>query len=370
MLDGEVDAPGRNREATTLLHESLECFGRCLTLQEEQFAAQETLKSTDNDQSEVRSNSDNLGEAVEEEIWSSIVEPITNQTLADTCLAQLECLRTLCSIQSRDHANGLSEIQGMYRDNLKGKIDTYSQSPQSQKDAVLGKASFLCSLACTRLRLLYTTFSEYEDEFDLAIQTVTCVSGHHEDATFLSLTADAHVDFNTNIEDRLNQHDETWGTQEIDKTNRLRWKHISTALDQYTTVSKLPKPGNLARIHIKRGDCELLRLRLAQEPSKYGLAIKSYKVILKNARVYYDAAKKVASRDASSIETQSDSDEADLKIALTASWQSATYDTLLKYVQSNAGARGVIGRGLEDMRDQGLLSDESWTRIAQALGQT
>jgi hypothetical protein len=69
-----------------------------------------------------------------------------------------------------------------------------------------------------------------------------------------------------------------------------RWKALTTALECLTAASKLPTASNLAKIHILRGDVELLRYQLGQDQPAYEVAAKNGQVLCKNAEKFYRGA--------------------------------------------------------------------------------
>ena len=350
-----------------MLHESLEFFEACLKIQEGQYAQHLTPPLGDSQDCQMSESIAPI-ETTSEEIWASVVEPVTVGTLQETCLAQIEALTTLCSIQSKDFPEEISSIEQIYRNELSVKVNLYAQSPESRTDAILANAKFLCVYAGARYRLLYTSVLEFDSEFQLAILDAESMPRKSNDAGILLMIADAHVEFNTSIEDRLQQNQEIpSGKTNLREINRICWKHISYALELYTLATKVPNVLDLARIHIKRGDCELLRIRLGEEPFMYEPAEKSQATLIKNALVYYSAAKKVMSGGVASLSTKEESDELELKIALTTYWHGLTYVDIAKFAtylrESDIGA---LPR-LEEMKDQGLLSETSWEGIQDAF---
>lgn len=111
----ETDQTG---QSIHLLDEALELFSTCLTIQEgllQQSQAQQTAALTsvsDDDVMDTDDNNEDGGVSIttsestrapQEEQWASIVEPVTNSTLLDTLIAQLETLVILVkSITSSD----------------------------------------------------------------------------------------------------------------------------------------------------------------------------------------------------------------------------------------------------------------------------
>ena len=306
-------------------------------------------------------------ETMGEEVWASVVEPVTVNTLQETCLAQLEGLKTLCSIQSKEHIEELALIEQIYRDKLSVKINLYSQNPENRKDAVLAKAAFLCVYAGARYRLLYSTISKFDVEFQSAILDAESLPRDSDDASILLMIADAHAEFNTSFEDRLQQNKEIQtGKVDMGEANPILWKHLTYALELYASAIKVPKVPNLARIYIKLGDCELLRIRLGEEPFMYDVAEKGQSTLIHNASVYYGAAKKALLRDPALAGTQEESDELDLKNALVSYWQGFNYAEFAHFLRTSK--MGALPK-LEEMKDQGLLSETSWDGIQDAFAE-
>ena len=94
-----------------------------------------------------------------------------------------------------------------------------------------------------------------------------------------------------------------------------RWKALSAALDALTAASKLPSADNLAKIHLARGDVELLRFQLGQPPAAaYDVASKNAAVLARNAEKFYRGAGALARAAGQASEEE----EARVKEALAA----------------------------------------------------
>lgn len=118
----------------------MELFQRCLALQEYQYTESQTQDGTmsddpsmetsdlpDSEEGGVSLTSDE--EPPQDDRWATIVEPVTNNTLVDTVLAQLETLTLLCNlIPSSSDPTPLTFITE-YSSNL--------LSPQPSRDLVL-----------------------------------------------------------------------------------------------------------------------------------------------------------------------------------------------------------------------------------------
>ena len=294
-------------------------------------------------------------ETTEEEVWTAIVEPVTTETLLQTCLAQLSNLKILCEIQSSDFVEGLASIEQIYNDKLSEKITLFSQSPEQKKDATLAKAAFLCAYAAARCRLFQTSISAYDAEFRAATTDIESLYGETGDVVIALTIADAHIELNSTIGDRLNQgHEIQTGNINLTEINGIRWKHITRALDLFTLATQAPHVPNLAQVHIKRGDCDLLRIRLGEEPFKYSVSEKNKITLIRNASIYYGAAKKVISQEQASEEAQEIKNKLDLKIGLTSFWKGSNHAVIAQPLGISANEAPLL---LEEMEDQGFLSE-------------
>jgi hypothetical protein len=94
-------------DSLALLEEALGLFQRCLALQEYQYTesqAQAEVPTDDASMDDARlSDTEDGGASLtsdepQDERWATIVEPITNNTLLDTILAQIETLTLLCNL--------------------------------------------------------------------------------------------------------------------------------------------------------------------------------------------------------------------------------------------------------------------------------
>lgn len=80
------------------------------------------------------------------------------------------------------------------------------------------------------------------------------------------------------------------------EASEMRWKALSSALENLTAATKLPDAENVGKMHLLRGDVELLRFQLGQGDEGYGIAAKNAATLLKNAEKFYRGAKALAQR--------------------------------------------------------------------------
>jgi hypothetical protein len=300
LVDALTSASTRdtsNIEPLPLLEESLELFQRCLALQEfhyseSQAQAEEAMDTADpsQDSMEIPDSEDGGvslssgppssaqdAEAQQDERWATIIEPVTNETLLDTLLAQLETLTTLCNLLVNDSGRGLSFIEEYSNPLLTLKLPTYlnGATPDRTIEAGVTRANFICALADANFRSQRTDIATYYRAVESAWQGID-LSSHAEG---LVNAAESLVTYNTSLRSNLPSSETA--------VAESRWKALTAAQETLTSASKLPAVENIAKIYLVRGDVELLRWQLGQ--GKYSLAIaeKSGSVLLSNAGKYY-----------------------------------------------------------------------------------
>ncbi len=352
LSEGRAPVNNRRNEALHLFQEALELFQRCLNIQEYKFtqarenAAQETAFPSDADNTDVAPSSGNESNSSEEEVWAAVEEPITIDTLLDTAVAQLDTLTEICSLGSSHTRNDLAWIEEYYRTELQGKIDSYKNGSNHKHQVALSKAKFISSISDAAFRGGKLDTPTYERELNAAFSHQDL--DLNKDPQGLCDKADAYLSFNTSVQNAMQQAQ----ANEFAQTGSICWKHITKALDSLTAASRLPDAQNLPRIHLRRGDCELLRLHLGEAPLEYDLAIKSASTLLKNAEVYFRGAAALAESNEDAADEQK---EAEVKEAIVMALADDPQRlSLLIKLQ-----RDVVGAIVEEMKDEGLLGDEA-----------
>lgn len=132
-----------------------------------------------------------------------------------------------------------------------------------------------------------------------------------------------------------------------------RWSALSLALKNFTSASKLDLSENgsvfnLPKIHVKRGDCELLRAQLGQVG--YEPAVTNAQVLIKNAAKFYAGAE----ANARNMGLKEEAEEAILKGALIRGLQGEVSDLR----ELLAGDQSRVGRLVEEVLQDGLVSAE------------
>lgn len=288
------DTQNNTVDPLPLLEEALELFQRCLALQEyhhtENLAQEEAMRDSTQDliKSEVPDSEDGGAsiaspgsEAPQDERWATIVEPVTNSTLLDTLLAQLETLTTLASQIPPDSSKGLSWIEEYSATLLKTKLPAYLTGTGREAEVGLTRANFITALAEANFRSQRIDVETYSRALDEAFSPLDLAA----DPEGLVNKAEALIGYNASCRSfpQISQSREGLLS---------RWKALSTALECLTAASKIPTAEDVAKIHLLRGDGELLRYQLGSEG--YDVASKSAGVLVKNAEKFYRGAAALA----------------------------------------------------------------------------
>ncbi|KFY43409.1 hypothetical protein V494_02008 [Pseudogymnoascus sp. VKM F-4513 (FW-928)] len=248
-----------------LLEEAVELFQRCLTLQEFRFSESEAMRDSMNTAEGPSSPIDDsdggapLAPAAatsspqpSEEQWASIVEPTTPDTLLDTILALLE---TLTVLATKLDPRGLAALEE-YTSTLLVKLPTYlAPSPARAPEVGLTRANLLSALAEAGFRAGTIDAATYERAITEAFSELDLAA----DPKGLTDKADAMLSFAAAL--RTQPVEDGQQQQQI----VARWGALTQAGSALGAAAKVPAAMNLARIHLARGDAEMLRFRGCSE---------------------------------------------------------------------------------------------------------
>ncbi|ESZ95136.1 hypothetical protein SBOR_4503 [Sclerotinia borealis F-4128] len=340
-----------NDDNLALLEEAIELFQRCLTLQEYQYTESEVQaesvptsgslpEDTDSEEGGV-SLSGADSQPPQDDRWATIVEPVTFDTLLDTLIAQLQTITTLCGLVNVDAGRGLAWIEEYSTPLIDQKLQSYLQGTTNRElEAGLAKSDFVAALADANFRVQRIDLGTYERVLNDAYASLN-LDDHPEG---LCDKAEAFISYNASL--RLN-----YKAAQSPEVSASRWKVLSAALDNLTKASKLPSADNLPKIHILRGDVELLRVQLGQPPSNYDVAFKNGTVLAKNAEKFYRGAGVLARNEGLNKELG----DAGVKEALAMS----LYGEKAKLFECIKLQPDVVRGVLEDALDDGLVSFEA-----------
>ncbi|CZT05553.1 uncharacterized protein RAG0_11588 [Rhynchosporium agropyri] len=219
--------------------------------------------------------------------WASIVEPVTNDVLLDTVLAQLETLSQLCGLMLNVSEEAIGRVETYAKDLINFKLDQYVTGTDRFLEANITKANFLCAFINLQFQANLTDINRYAETIHTAYSTINLEAS----AEGLCSYAEALIAFNsstrilTTTDPKVNSRD----------TLAARWSSLSKALKHLTAASEIPEVDNIVKIHIARGDVEVSRFQLGQTDIVFDPARDNSEVLLKNAGKFYVGAKNLAS---------------------------------------------------------------------------
>lgn len=370
-----------------MYQEAFEIFEKCLKSQEETLA-KASFEDADFSLIEAASHDEDteladahIQPASPEEKWVAIVEGVSEDTILDTIIELIVTMTNICALICNRDMDEVKAIDETYHINLE-RIDEYFKKtvhPKIHKfmkpdnanregEIMLAVANYTCAYAEASFRTGRTSILDYDKEVRLAfsperLSSISTGSRLLNSPEALCDKANAEISFALSIQSQLPillAADSLCGNLEL--LNNLRWTHLTTALEAATEASKqdIHEPGILPRIHLLRGDCEVLRYRLREAPCNYVLAIKSREKLLKNADKYYRGAAAFSQNENAAEEEHN---EATVKSAVV--WALLGYgDRLDKLAAKNLDK---LRDELKEMGDEELLSKEDLEVIWRLL---
>lgn len=231
----------------------------------------------------------------QETAWARIVEPVTVDTILDTIIAQLE---TLAQLAKEVDVQGLNQLnrgpdESPLRKTVRYLVDYY-------KNPILPALHLHAPLPISR-----------ENDIKLAIANYNCaVADLQYNAEDIDLGKYEHAVFNAYDFDMSNNPEALCDAGEsmmvfhaavahlgmqCEPYHTRRWVTLGKAQQYFTAASKLPESQHKEKIYALRGDVEMLRFQLGR--AGHMDAKKSAAVLLKNAKIFYNGAKKLAEND-------------------------------------------------------------------------
>lgn len=209
-------------------------------------------------------------------------------------------------------------------------------------EAALTRANYICAFSEAQFLASITHISTYTTTLESAYADLDLSAS----AKGLCDLAESMLSYNL----VLSSHPSS-GPQHLSN----RWKALSLALKSFTSASKLPDTElgatfNVPKIHIKRGDCELLRFQLGAIGG-YEPAITNAAVLLKNAEKFY----KGAEINARNMGLEDETHEAGFKGALVRALQGIPADE----VREDLGDVRLLQEALQD----GLVSEDQLSAL-------
>ncbi|OJD23411.1 hypothetical protein ACJ73_05236 [Blastomyces percursus] len=367
ITDGKRPTEHHTQEASRYLQEALDLFQRCLGVQELRFtegqhqhAMAESGVLDRDERQQANSETDQAMEGTEtgtgagpteltqSEQWATVIEPVTKDTLVDTAVAQLETLATFCGLLTFDPGSTLAWVEEYSAVLLKEKIAAYVEGTDRQHEVALARAKFISTLAEVSFRSGRIDFDTYKNELSAAFGDVKDLPGN---PGALCSQAESLVAFNSAMADC----DQPGNEEALNRLLTLRWQALSSALDSLTAATKLPGAQNLPKIHLARGDVEIYRWRLGEQPWNYTISHENASTLLKNAQTYYRGAAALAGRDGLTEQSREGTAKEALAFALAGDMQ--------KIEGLVASSEKELRQIAEDMVDDGLVSVEDMDKL-------
>lgn len=372
----QVKTEHNNHESLRMYLEALEIFEKCLNAQEEMLTKAK-LEDSDFSLDEAHSHDEDIEmadapgqSASPEDKWFAIVEDVNEDTILDTILDLIGTMTSICGFICNQDMNEcefedgnynitLERIDEYFKKTIHTKFRTYIKpdSPSREDEILLAVASYTCVYAEASFRTGRTSILNYDKEVKLAFSPER-LSGISTGSRLLNSPealcdkANAEISFALSVQSKLHVLLAPDSLCTLDLLNDLRWTHLTSALEAATEASKQEKhePRILPRIHLLRGDCEVLRYRLREAPCNYVLAVRCREKLLKNAEKYYRGAAAFAHNESAVQEH----DEATAKAAVV--W--ALLGNGERLGQLAAKNLCKLRDEVEEMRDEELLSKE------------
>ncbi|KAL5117747.1 hypothetical protein ACEQ8H_004357 [Pleosporales sp. CAS-2024a] len=402
--------------ARALLEEAVDIFTKCLENQQREYEqiqaeiaraqasgedqeAWEGGVSLDSTQSatdqaeEASSSSEALGD------WATVEEPLTPETILETCTAQLGALTTLlglydpsdlASIAKRAHDGtdtATAKIPALITliDNTPsppGKIQPKAGPMLSigasaveeatttpKDDAILATANFQTTIAEVSYRSGRSESTQYAQTIEqlfskIANSTDGPASSELAVANIRSSYADALIDLASALADGT-QYTPTAPTFATDI--EMQWTALTSAQTILTQLASVPyasilSASRLADIFLARGDVDLFRFRIGLFESAKPAWVKSRPVLVGNAGVFYRGARSYAEK-AGAAEARGTADAKAIVAEILNEVASASHEAN----KAHWKGRGVhVARVLEQMVQEGIVGRENVERVLHA----
>jgi len=344
--EGHTRATTNRENALKAFREALDLFQRCLDVQEYQWTEAQTVigtMSTTPPQGQLEREQPNVtkeqSQTPREEQWVSVLEPITAGTLIDTVIAQIETMTAMCGLVVSQDPSGLPWMEE-YSNSL--FVSSLSKGPDRLQELFLSRANFLCAYADASFRVGNSDLPTYQRELSNAFNNEQDLSSLPQG---LCDRADAFITFVLSTHSAMTSA--FLSDYDLAELTDLHWRYLTKALTDLTAATKLPDVVNLPKIHIRRGDCELMRYRIGEAPSSYPQASHNATLLLKNAETYYRGAAKLAQIEKS----QQEESEAMVKEAVVNGLNGGGTKIAELLRRDKARVQAMI----EEMTDEGLL---------------
>lgn len=394
--------------ARALLEEAVGLFTRCLESQQREYEQMqaEIAKAQasgeyqeawegggvplDNAQAEEETETDS-SELEAPGDWATVEEPVTPETILETCTAQLGALTTLLGLYDPSDVSNIEKKAHDGTDTATAKIPALinlietTPSPKTKEepkagptlsigasaveeittspkdDAILATANFQATIAEVAYRSGQSTSTQYAQTVEQIFSKVAANTDGLSDselavANIRSSYADALIDLASALAD---------GTQYVPASPtfstdvEIQWTALTQAQNLLTQLSSAPytsilSASRLADIFLARGDTDLFRFRISLFENAKPAWVKSKMVLVGNAGVFYRGARTYAEKS-SAAEVRS---TAEAKAVVSEVLKEVASGSQVK-AESWKGRSENVGKVLEQMVEEGIVGREN-----------
>ncbi|PVI02329.1 hypothetical protein DM02DRAFT_717422 [Periconia macrospinosa] len=417
--------------ARTLLEEATDLFAQCLLSQEKEYekveaeiaqamkAQQESgqdihaQSSASAHEDEGNMETESTGSSGPDE-WATVEEPLTPETILETCTAHLGALTALLplydpadtqAIQSKTHQGEYTAnkaipvfIERVQTSPFKKEHDdkstagptlSLSSTPASEEfetspkdDALLAAATFQAASIEFQYRAAQLSATQYATTIEAIFSTLTSKPespSQQDQSAYLnavSAYADALIDLASAISDI---------SPSVPTDAEIQWTSLTHAQKLLTSLTTSNPPilpaSRLADIFLARGDIELFRFHLSFTPvgAAKSAWVNSRAVLVANAGVYYRGARAYGDKAVAA-------GTGDANVRDMADGKAVVAEVLKEVHATRAGAEGGAGgvvivkdgwkgkgakvkRALEQLVEEGVLGRDEAEGVVGILGE-
>jgi hypothetical protein len=402
-MDG---SPNAKVLARPRFEEAVELFTKCLASQQQEYeqirndlAAAAQTAQEDQDQQELNQQP-TADEAKREESmetesttssgpgeWANVEEPLTPETILETCTAQLSALTTLLGLYDPADFTNIdprAQIgQSVVNTSVPTLITLLDESPYQKvkdeptgptlsiasstsesfettpkEDAELAVAVFTATLAEHAHRRGQTTPAEYATVIEELFAELTRPTPSPSPAQLnvLSAHADALIDLSSAIADTPIYTPASAFLASLE----TQWRALSQAqklLTQLSSATSVLPASRLADVFLARGDTDLCRFRIAKSIGAKSAWTDSSKVLVSNAGVWYRGARTYAGK-AGKETVERVADAKAVVAEVLKEGEGAGWDNVVAKEEWK-GKGETVKRVLEGMIEEGILG-KAW----------
>lgn len=298
----EARSNDNDLQALKSYREALFYLERCLEQQDKEFKDLQQLAPASNASELNASNDEPLGAINErQEIWTSVVETVSPETLYDTLLEIENILSDVCTLRCQFEEEMLAWVKNTHENVILERFLKYAKQSRREDEATRKIAWFRFTFCDNAFRNGYISVSDFETESARAFRDITNNYDSQPSTPSILVKLDAQARMSQSLQRKILTSfslgpGENEGLLDLQKN---AWVHLSQALDllSLTCEAHLAQEQSSAVIasYLRRGDCELARRWLGTiQPCS--VATSNATMLSRNAKIYYKGAREFAKR--------------------------------------------------------------------------